>query len=125
MNPAKSADRKKQLIVQGAVYRAEIILAKEMTEASLRPDSLAKSILHQAALTAFSAFKNRGGNGLPGLNVQTLLPLVITGVSVLAKRKSLAKSVLRGVLLAGVAAGVVAFISKKSQIVRSVPDRAE
>jgi hypothetical protein len=125
MNPAKSADRKKQLIVQGAVYRAEIILAKEMTEASLRPDSIAKSILHQAALAAFSAFKNRGGNGLPGLNVQTLLPLVITGISALAKRKSLAKPVLRGVLLASVVAGVVAFISKKSQIVRSVPDRAD
>ncbi|OWW20785.1 hypothetical protein [Noviherbaspirillum denitrificans] len=107
------ADRKKQLIAQGAVYRAEILLAKESAEASLRPDTLARSVLHQAAGALIGAF--RGGNlgGLPGMNLQTLLPLVMGGISALSRRKSLLGKVLRGVAVAGVAAGAAALVLRK------------
>ncbi len=109
------ADRKKQLIAQGAVYRAEVILAKQAMQVSLQPDSLAKSALHQIALAAFSLLKNRGAAALPGVNLQTVVPLVMAGVSALSKRKDLVKPVLRGALVAGAVAGVVAFIAKKKK----------
>jgi hypothetical protein len=108
-------DRKRQLIAQGAVYRAEILLAKQAAEDSLRPDTLARSVLHQAAGALIAAF--RGGNigGLPGVNVQTLLPLVMGAVSALSKRKSLLKTIVRGAVVAGTAAGVVALVSRKKK----------
>lgn len=108
-------DRKKQLIAQGAVYRAEVLLAKQATEDSLRPDTLARSVLHQAVAATVAAV--RGGNlgGLPGVNLRTLLPLIMGGISALSKRKSLLKTLMRGVAAAGTAAGVVALVSRKKK----------
>ncbi|RZI44305.1 hypothetical protein EGT07_02450 [Herbaspirillum sp. HC18] len=108
-------DRKKQLIAQGAVYRAEVLLAREAAEASLRPDSIARSVLQQAAILAIAVIRNRNIAGLPGLNLQTLLPLVMTGVSALSRHRSLLKTILRGAALAGTAAGVAALVAKKKK----------
>ena len=111
----KREDRKRQLIAQGAVYRAEIVLAKQAAETSLRPDTLARSVMHQAAGALIGAF--RGGNigGLPGVNLQTLLPLVMGAISALSKRKSLLKTIVRGAAVAGTAAGLVAFVSRRKK----------
>ncbi|HYD60359.1 MAG TPA: hypothetical protein VEC35_08390 [Noviherbaspirillum sp.] len=115
-------DRKKQLIAQGAVYRAEVLLAKESAEASLRPDTLARSVLHQVTAAAIAAF--RGGNGgLPGVNLQTLLPIVMGGISALSKRKSLLKTAMRGAAMAGTAAGVVALVSRWKKSKRETPEQ--
>jgi hypothetical protein len=119
------ADRKKQLITQGAVYRAEVILAKQATEASLRPDSLGRAALHQVAQTAFSILKNRNFNGLPGLNLQTVLPIVMGGISALSKRKSLVKTVARSAVFASVAAGVVALLSRRRKKATATSDAPE
>lgn len=119
-------DRKRQLIAQGAVYRAEILLAKQAAEDSLRPDTLARSVLHQAAGALIGAF--RGGNlgGLPGVNLQTLLPLVMGAISALSKRKSLLKTIVRGAAVAGTAAGVVALVSRKKKATpRPVDDASQ
>jgi hypothetical protein len=115
------ADRKKQLIAQGALYRAELLLAKEAAHASLQPDSLAKSALHQVARSALAIFRRQNLTGLAGLaggNLQTALPLVITGISALAKRKHL----LKPVLLAGAVAGVVALVMKKKKAGHTAAD---
>lgn len=113
-------DRKKQLIAQGAVYRAEVLLAKETAAAGLRPDTLARSVLHQAAIAALAAF--RGGSGsLPGVNLQTLLPIVMGGISALSKRKSLLKTIARGAVFAGAAAGVAALVSRKKKAKQEQP----
>lgn len=109
------ADRKKQLIAQGAIYRAEVILAKQAAEASLRPDSLGKAALQQIALTAFSLFRNRKFGGMPGLDLQTVLPIVMGGISALSKKKSLVKTAARGALFAGLAAGAVALLAKRKK----------
>lgn len=115
------ADRKKQLIAQGALYRAELLLAKETAHASLQPDSLAKSALHQIVRGALAIFRRQNLTGLAGLaggNLPTALPLVITGVSALAKRKHL----LKPVLLAGAIAGVVALVVKKKKAGHTAAD---
>ncbi|HYC41682.1 MAG TPA: hypothetical protein VEB70_01700 [Noviherbaspirillum sp.] len=108
-------DRKRQLIAQGAVYRAEILLAKQAAEDSLRPDTLARSVLHQAAGALIGAFRSGNIGGLPGVNLQTLLPIVMGAISALSKRKSLLKTVVRGAAVAGTVAGVVTLVSRKKK----------
>lgn len=108
-------DRKKQLIAEGALYRAEVMLAKQEMQASLRPESIAKSALQQAALIGFAALKTRHIAGLPGINLQTVLPLAMRGISALSKNKPLAKIILRGAIIAGGVAGLVRLFSKKTR----------
>ena len=110
------AERKQQLISQGALYRAQVVVARQFVHDGLEPRTLAKGALQQLAMAAFSAIGARGvrnGSGLAGLNLQAILPVATGLVSALSKRKSLVKGVLRGVIVAGTAAGLVTFISRK------------
>jgi len=108
--------RKRQLIAQGAIYRAEVLLAKQAAEESLRPDTLARSVLQQGVAAVLAAFRggNGGGSGA-GVNLQTLLPLLMGGLSALSKRKSLLKTIVRGAAFAGTAASLVALVSRKKK----------
>ena len=108
-------DRKRQLIAQGAVYRAEVLLARQATEDSLRPDSLARSALQQAAIIGVTLFRNRNALGAAGIGLPTLLPLLMKGASALAQRKSMLKTLLRSLAVAGAAAGVAALASRKKR----------
>lgn len=107
------AERKKQLISQGALYRAQVVVARQFVHEGLEPRTFAKSALQQAAMTAFAAIGARSGSGLSGLNLQAILPIATGLISALSKRKSLVKGVLRGAVVAGSVAGLVAFISRK------------
>lgn len=117
-------DRKRQLIAQGAVYRVELLLAKQAAEDGLRPDTLARSLLHQAAGALITAFRSGGIAGLPGLNLQTLLPIIMGGISALSKRKSLLKAIVRGTAVAGAAAGIVALVARKKNVTQQAADDA-
>lgn len=116
------AERKKQLIAQGALYRAQTMVARQFVRESLHPQVLARSALQQAALAVFSAIGKRNGGGLPGMNLQTLLPLATGLYSALAKRKPLLKGVLRGALVAAAAAGVASLLLKKKTAARNATD---
>ena len=106
------ARHKAQLVAQGAAYRSSIKTAQHAIRADLSVDALTRSALSHVASTAFAAFKSR--TGIAGVNVQTLLPLLIGGVSALSKR-SLLKPVLRVTLFLGVAAGALALVAKKKK----------
>ncbi|HJV72778.1 MAG TPA: hypothetical protein VJ654_01025 [Noviherbaspirillum sp.] len=109
------ADRKKYLIAQGAVYRAEIMLAKQDVHAGLQSQSLARSALQQVARVAFSFIANKGNAGLPGISLQTVLPLLTAAASVLSKRKPFLKTILRSTLMAAAAASIAALIAKSKK----------
>jgi hypothetical protein len=119
VNPA---DRKKQLIAQGAVYRAEVLHAKQMTRAGLRPDSLARGALRQLAGVALAVVGKKTGIGLAGAGAQTLLPLLLSAGSALLQNKSLRKPLLRGGLIACSVAAVAVFFSKKKKTAPENPD---
>lgn len=102
--------RKAQLVAQGAAYRAGISAAQHAVKADLSVDELAKSALSHVASAAYAAFKSR--TGIAGVNLQTLLPLVIGGVSALSKR-SLLRPVMRAALVLGAVATAVAVVAKK------------
>jgi len=119
--------RKRQLIAQGAIYRAEVLLAKQAAEESLRPDTLARSVLQQGAAAVIAAFRGGigGGSGaLPGVNLQTLLPLLMGGLSALSKRKSLLKTIVRGAAFAGTAASLAALVTRKKKAPAGQGDEA-
>lgn len=109
------SDRKKHLIAQGAIYRAEVMLAKQAVQDGLRPETIARNAVHQAMLVGLAALKTRNIGGLPGINLQNLLPLAMSGVSALSKNKALVKVVLRGAVVAGSVAGVVRVLSKRKK----------
>lgn len=107
------AERKKQLIAQGAFYRTEVILAKQAVQHGLQPQSLARSALQKIAPAALAMFASRKGAGKPGAPATARQPVMTAAVSALSKRKPLIKTALRGALVAGAAAGVAALLLKK------------
>lgn len=104
----KPADRKKLLIAQGRVHRAEAMLAKDAVRAALQPESLVRNALAQVGTIALSSFKNERGS-VSG----AALSLVQSGASALAKQAPSLKPALRNALLAGVAAGLITLLTKR------------
>ncbi|HCE08825.1 MAG TPA: hypothetical protein DIT28_07675 [Oxalobacteraceae bacterium] len=104
------AQQKAQLVAQGAAYRSSVRAAQLAIKADLSVDALTRSALGHVVSAAYAAFRSR--TGIAGANLQTLLPLVIGGVSALSKR-SLLRPVLRVALLLGAAATVVAVVAKR------------
>jgi hypothetical protein len=105
-----NADRKRKLIAEGRIWRAEVLHAKEAVQEGLRPDSMARRVLGQAAVAGLALLRGKIGFAPAGINVGTLLPLVVSGVSALARRKALVKPVLRGAAIAGTVAAAAAFL---------------
>jgi hypothetical protein len=105
-----NADRKRKLIAEGRIWRAEVLHAKEAVQEGLRPDSMARRVLGQAAVAGLALLRRKIGFAPAGINVGTLLPLVVSGVSALARRKALVKPVLRGAAIAGTVAAAAAFL---------------
>jgi hypothetical protein len=115
------ADRKKQLIAQGALHRAEIVLAQQTTQDSLHPDSLARNALRHLAFFALSTFRKRNVSGFP-VDIPTLLPLVMGGISALSKATPLVKKIAYGTAIASAAAGMAVMFSKKKKIARDLSE---
>lgn len=111
-----TAQRKKMLIAQGAMYRLGLIESRSELRANLRPDVLARSALHSLVTTASGAL-GRGFDlrNLSGANLQTVLPLLVSAVSLLAKRRSLIKPVLVGVIALVAASGIARFALRKKR----------
>ncbi|MBI1892134.1 MAG: hypothetical protein HYS18_15930 [Burkholderiales bacterium] len=105
-------ERKRLLIASGAAYRVGVVEARQQVSANLQGESLAKKAMGQLALTAVAAFKSRKSGGLSATGLQTLLPLVVSGVSFLAKKTS-AKPAVRKVVLAGAVGTLVAVLAKR------------
>jgi len=110
-------DRKKQLIAQGAVYRAEAMQAKRHLRDGPQPDALARGALGRAAGAAQTLLRHRG-------TVQTLLPLLMAGASALTKKGTLPKS-LRGTLAVGAVAAAFSFIRRFKKTGRAAADGAD
>lgn len=105
------ADRKKQLIAQGAIHRVEVLLAKRTVQARLHPDMLARKALPGIALSALSLFKRRAGSGA---SLWAFLPL-LSGIAARMKGKSLFRPLVRSILVAGTVAGVAAIFAQSKK----------
>jgi hypothetical protein len=119
----KPADRKRQLIAEGRIYRAEALVAKEAVRSAMQPDVLVRSIVGQAAMSGLSLLRSKESfnqafrTGLPVAPSQlaSLLPVALRIWSMLPKNKSALRPVLLGAAGAGVAAGAAAWIFTRAK----------
>jgi hypothetical protein len=117
------AQRKRQLLAEGAVYRASLAASLHDARQSLRADSLLQRAAGFAASTVLGMLKgHRDPGGISGIGgLQGMLPLAIEAFSLVAKKPFL-KNILRIAAIAAAAAGVAkVFLRKKS----STSDSAE
>lgn len=107
--------RKQLLITQGAMYRSGILTSKAKVVSGLRAESLARSAIKQIGLAAFAVWRGRSALTAGGLSAA--LPLVVGGISKLWQQPKL-KPVVRGAVIAGIAASAIALLSKRSKKTR-------
>ena len=109
-----AAQRKKLLIAQGKMYRLGITESQGVLRANLQPGVLAKSALNGLVTSASAAF----GHGFSlrnfsDANLQTILPLLVSAGSLLAKRRSLIKPLLIGAIALAATSAVARVMLRK------------
>lgn len=110
----RMTQQKRLLITQGAVYRAGISESANVVRTNLHADVLARNAINHLVANATAAVHNLfDSRNFTSGNLRTFLPLLVSGVSLIAKKKTLLKPVLAGaVALAAIATGIY-FLGKK------------
>lgn len=129
--PLSTADRKKQLIAEGQMYRFGIADAREEIAASLQMDTLARKALRGVASGAAAMLASKVGKG----GVSALLPLAVSGIGTLVKRfksgtgsepgSSPSRLPVRKLLLAGAIGLVGTLVARHKLKQRHEQDRQE
>lgn len=113
-----SAQRKERLLQQCKAYRVAIGQARTVVRDNLGADGIAKTAIGLVSARAQSAFSNFSDlldlNSISGDKLRRLLPLVVSGVSLLTRR-SVLRPILRGALLVGSAGTALYFFSRKKK----------
>ncbi|WP_188396230.1 hypothetical protein [Oxalicibacterium flavum] len=115
--PETLAQQKERLRQQCRAYRSGIGQSRQVVRSQLGREALAKTALGLVSARAQSAFANVSdlvhvGN-LSGIKLQKLLPVVLSGISLLSRR-SVLKPVVRGLtVVSAVGAGLYFFARKK------------
>ena len=105
-----TAERKQKLLQEGARYRADMLVSRDIVRANLNSKSLASIVLGRMTGIASSVFSNP--INLKSANLQTLLPLLLTGASWLSRRHA-RKPLLIGAAVIAAIGGAV-FISSRN-----------
>ena len=79
------AAQKEKLIADGALYRVELVRAKAYVTENLRPDVLWSSALAQVLGLAAGRVEQLFSPG--GVRMQTVMPYVLAGFSLIARKK--------------------------------------
>ncbi|NQE51265.1 hypothetical protein [Herbaspirillum rubrisubalbicans] len=113
-------ERKRKVLAQGALYRLGVMEAREVVRENLSAESLAKGALSRVGHFAVSLFgggktvqsiKSISAGGLGSVNLQTVMPLLMTGASLLSRRW-LRKPMLLGGVMAAVG-GLAYYFSQR------------
>lgn len=111
-----AAQKKERLVMQCRAYRIAIGQSRKMVRANLGPEAIAKTAVGLVSARAQSALANFSDlldfRNLSGAKLQRMLPLVISGASLLSRR-ALWKPVLRGAAVVGAAGAGLYFYSRK------------
>lgn len=109
-NHLSTAERKQKLLQEGAAFRADMLISRDIVRANLNSKSLATTVLGQMTRIASSVFSNP--INLKGGNLRTVLPLLLTGASWLSRRGSRKSLLVGAAVLAAI--GGAAFISSRN-----------
>ena len=119
MNSESHAERKRslgqrklQLLREGGAYRAEILRCRDGVRSNMSGGTLSKGLLGRIAGTAYAMVAKQ-----PGLfsfsRLQSLAPILVTGVSILSKRPIRKSLLVGGILVA--AASAAAYLSNREK----------
>jgi hypothetical protein len=110
------AEQKEKLLLQCRAYRSAIGRSRKVVRAHLGIDEIARTAVGLVSSRAQNALANVSDfldlKNMSGAKLQRLLPLVVSGVSLLSRRAVL-KPVLRGAAVVGTVAAAVYFLSRK------------
>jgi hypothetical protein len=111
---ANDAQRKRMLVNQGAAYRSGLTESRKVVQANLHADVFARSAAAHFALRASTAVGALLSlKSLKNGNLEALVPLLTSGISLMAKRVPLTPLVRGAVVLAAVGATVFFAFKKK------------
>ena len=102
------AERKKKLLADGALHRANILIARADISAGAQPGALTREAIGQFSTTAKTLLMETARNAIA--NPARLSPLLMTGLSLLSK-KAIRKPLIYASLAGGAIAGVI-YLSK-------------
>lgn len=110
------AQHKERLLLQCSIYRAGIGRSRKIVRAHLNTDDIAKTAVAMISARAQLALANFSDSfdlkNISGAKLQRLLPLLISGVSLLSRR-SLLMPMLRGASIAGIGVAAIYFLARK------------
>lgn len=98
----KDSERKKQLIAEGALRRADMVLAKNALSARTRREVLIGDALHHLKTTASDFAMRRIGN-LSAADLQAIAPVALPLAKRVLEKKGVTKTVLGTAAAAGMA----------------------
>ncbi|QRX84273.1 hypothetical protein [Glaciimonas sp. PAMC28666] len=111
------AERKLQLLREGEMFRAEILLCRDGVRSHMPGGTFSKGLLGRVAGTAYALLAKQ-----PGLfsvsRLQSLAPLLVTGVTILSKRPIRKSLFFGGILIA--AASTAAYFSTRNKKVSDI-----
>lgn len=105
--------RKQQLIAEGALYRAQALLAKERLRSSMRPGAVAIGGLQGLAATAAAAWAGSGiASGLLS-RLPLLLPIALRAAKAIGARRGLRRVLAAGAATAVLGSAALAFLKRR------------
>ncbi|MGS0741819.1 hypothetical protein ACVBEF_08280 [Glaciimonas sp. GG7] len=113
------AERKRYLLQEGATFRAEIIVYRNIVRSKMAGGSFTKNLFGRIAGMAYAMVSKKSGLGsglsglLSGARLPSLTPLLLTGVSLLSKGH-VRKALITGSALIA-ALGVASYFSSKNK----------
>ncbi|HEY4319467.1 MAG TPA: hypothetical protein VGN04_17845 [Herbaspirillum sp.] len=113
-NPGRApsaAERKKKLLADGALHRAKILIARADISAGAQPSALTREAVGHFSATAKTLLFDTVRNA--ATNPAKLSPLLMTGLSLLAR-----KSVRKPLIYVGIAGGAIAGVIYLSGLFR-------
>jgi hypothetical protein len=123
------AQRKRQLLAEGAIYRASLAASMQEVRQNLSADSLARRAAGFVATAALGMIKGRAGIGggigsIGGIGMQSLLPLAIEAFSLFSKKPFL-KKILRTAAVVATAMGAANMFLRKKKSAKQDPEHEE
>jgi hypothetical protein len=109
--PPSAAERKKKLLADGALHRANILVARADISAGARPGALTREAIGHFSSTAKTLLFDTVRTATS--NPAKLSPLLMTGLSLLAR-----KSVRKPLMYIGIAGGAIAGVVYLSRLFR-------
>ncbi|WP_151632235.1 hypothetical protein [Noviherbaspirillum aerium] len=110
------SERKKQLIAEGALHRAGMVLAKNAVSANAHPEAIVGSALQHLKASA-GAFAARHLDNLSASDMQALAPIALPLLTRLLQNRNVPKALLGAAAAAG-AAGYLFTRFKKTATAR-------